>query len=218
MIKDLLSSLVLVGVVLAAGALGGSSLLRELGKEAECPKVVAATSRDADAQIFGEEASLAITAVRELRDDVQLYRVTPGQAGGTFYFLSQHDPPPNGPLLAVALPRVGNPRAYEIQANVFKEFEFQGRMIQALDDLILGPSRARSIVQAQYPSADLQFAVLSRAENCELGWRVAGTINEDGKDSLKLKARVDNATGELSLPEGPPAPYHNLLDIIMPWN
>jgi hypothetical protein len=218
MIKDLLSPLVLVGLMLAGGAIGGSFLFRELGKEAGCPEATTAESRDPDAQVLVDQAGWATAAAQSLRDDVHMYRVAPAQAGGAFYFLSPHEPPLIGPLLAVAFGRMGEPRAYEIHPNVLRNFELQGRVIQTLDDLMVGPSRARSVVLAQYPSADIQFAVLSRGTDCGLAWRVVGTISEEGKESLKLKAVVDNDADEVSLPDGPPAPYENLVDIIMPWN
>jgi hypothetical protein len=211
MIKDLLSPLVLVGVALTAAAIGGSLVVRELGKEASCPEVVPAVSRDADAQILVDEAGQAITAVRQLRDDVQLYRVNMDHPGGTFYFLPPDEPPPGGPLLGVAFPRVGEPSVHEIPAaQIYKGFfKLQGRMILMLDDLMLGWSRAASILNAQYPSAVMNMATLLRGEDCRLAWRLTAAIEVGNEEWLGLIALVDNETGRINLPYGPPVPFES---------
>jgi hypothetical protein len=211
MIKDLLSPLVLVGLMLAAGGLGGSLLLRELGKEAGCPEVMPAVSRDPDAQMLVDETVQAVTAVHEVRDDVQLYRVNMDHPGGTFYLLPPDEPPPAGPLLGVAFPRVGEPSVHEIRAaQIYKGFfKLQGRMILTLDDLVLGWSRAASILNAQYPSAVVNMATLLRGEDCRLAWRLTAAIEVGNEEWLGLIALVDNETGRMNLPYGPAVPFES---------
>jgi hypothetical protein len=211
MVKDLLSPLVLVGLILGGGAFGGSFLVRELGKEAGCPEAMPAESRDAEAQVLVDEAGQAIAAAHEIRDDVQLYRINKDHPGGTFYFLPPDEPPPAGPLLGVAFPRVGEPRVHEIRAaQIYKGFfKLQEPMIRTLDDLVLGWSRAISTLKAEYPSAITNMATLMRGEDCRLAWRVTAAVEVGNEEWLGLTALVDNETGRIEFPYGPPAPFES---------
>jgi hypothetical protein len=197
--KHLLGAFLIAGVVLPAGAVAVGLFLAEPEQRhqvANCPAVVPAVSRDADAQLLVDQVDEATSAAHGLRGYVQFSSIfVPTNPYPTsFYFVAKGRRP-----VIVGFGHDGTPHAREADVN----FRGSPGPPLSLDDLMLGPSRAVGAVQAEYPAADLTGLSLVR-EDCELVWNVVGFI--DGKPPLALVAAVDNATGQVTLPDGPPAP------------
>jgi hypothetical protein len=194
----------LLAVLLALGGLAASLLSSdpENERQANCPELVPAVSRDADAQVLVDSVDAATIAAHGVNDDVQfhsiaIYLTRPGTEPILyFYFVAKNRPP-----VIVSFGPNGEPSAAKAQVK----FPDSPGPELTLDDLTLGPNRARSIVQAQYPAAESIGMGLTRQENCELVWAIWGSIPQDGKPPLYLRAAIDNATGQISLPGGPPA-------------
>jgi len=68
------------------------------------------------------------------------------------------------------------------------------------------------LVNAAYPTFSASTVTLYRDDNCRAVWKVAGTIDEEGKASLLLKAYVYN-DGKIRLLDGPPLPYEGLMEL-----
>jgi hypothetical protein len=197
--KHLLGAFLVAGVVLAAAAVAVGLFLAEpeqREQEANCPAALPAVSRDPDAQLLVDQVDEAKIAARAVRDNVQFHSIlVPINPYPTsFYFVAKGRRP-----VIVALEPDGKPNAREA------DVEFRGPPGEplTLDDLMLGPGRAANAVHARYPAADLTGLSLLR-EDCELVWNVVGFL--DGRPPLELLVAVDNATGEVTLPDGPPAP------------
>jgi hypothetical protein len=198
--KLLLGAFVLAGVLLAAGAVAASLLASDpdTATEANCPEMVPVVARDADAQLLVDNVDEVTTAAHGLRGYVQFYSIfVPTNPYPTsFYFVAKGRRP-----VIVGFGPDGKANAREADVN----FRGSPGPPLSLDDLILGPSRAVGAVQAEYPVANISGLTLLR-EDCDLTWHVSGFIPEEGKPPLALRAAVDNATGEVTLPDVPPAP------------
>jgi Na+-transporting methylmalonyl-CoA/oxaloacetate decarboxylase gamma subunit len=205
--KYLLGVFLLVATVLAIGAVATSFLSSGLNdseeaEEANCPEVAPAVSRDADAQSLVDRVEAATVAAHSVNDDVRFYSITIyPNVGPVFNFVANDRLP-----VLVSFGPDGEPDAREAQVK----FRDSPRPELLLDDLSLGPGRARSVVQEQYPSAQLAALGLTRQENCELAWTIGGFIEQDRKPPLVLEAAVNNSTGDVSLPKGPPQQIANV--------
>jgi len=158
-----------------------------------------ATTRDADAQGFVDRVDRAAVAARSLHGDLFLSSV---------FTSSQIPPSGRFPVFEFAAKdkraaTVGfhlytdEPKAIESdpRGRTFSETE-----LITLDDLMLGPSRALSALQQEYPTASINSSLVLVREDCRLVWRTQIFIDEPGQKRLQLHPLVDNATGEVIVP------------------
>jgi hypothetical protein len=157
-----------------------------------------ATTRDADAQGIVDRVNRATVAARSLHGDLFLSSV---------FTSSQIPPSGRFPVFEFTAKdkraaTVGfhlytdEPKAIESdpRGRTFSETE-----LITLDDLILGPSRAFSALQQEYPKGDIGTLVLVR-EDCRLAWRSRIVIPESAQKRVDFHPLVDNATGQVTLP------------------
>jgi hypothetical protein len=186
--------------VLAAGSLAASLLSCSSGLSSEdqatCThKIVPALTRDVDAQSLVDRVDSAIVAARAARDDVPLSSILimPVDSEPRFQFMAK-----DRPLVAVRFDADGQPSADELGSK----WPHREPELVTLVDLMLGPSRALSAVQQEYPSASIGSLSLAR-EDSELVWRALVVIRESQNPQVEIHPRVDNATGQVSVPEAP---------------
>jgi hypothetical protein len=201
--RYLLGVLVLIGVVLAAGAVLASVVPAEeqprsvkqgpIETPVPCPESCApATSRDAEAQALVDSLDEAMAAARKAAGrEVQLYNISsfPGVTFRLFY-LSERKP-----AVSVDLDSSGGVIRAERVSSPASSGGF-GAM-KPIDDVQLGPSAAIAAAKSQHPDAEFRVASLWRIGDCSLAWRV---FVETSQRSFTIS--IDNNTGEVSHRDG----------------
>jgi len=160
-----------------------------------------ATTRDADAQSIVDRVDRATVAARSLHGDLFLSsvftsaQVPPSGRFPVFEFTAKDK---RAVTVGFHL-YTDEPKAIESdpRGRTFSETE-----LITLDDLMLGPSRALSALQQEFPTAEINSSLVLVREDCRLVWRAPTVIDEPGqKPQLVLHPLVDNVTGKVSLPE-----------------
>jgi hypothetical protein len=201
----LLGVLVLVGVVLAGGAVLASAVPAEEEPRAlkqgpvetpvPCPESYPPVAdRDAEAQALIDNLDEALAAAHKVAGpDAQLYNISsfPEATFRLFYFSG------NYPVARVELDNNG--RVTHAERSTARTPTGGFTPIAAIDDLRLGPSAAITVANAQQPGAEILGASLWRIGDCSLAWRVGLRTSQ-----RIFTISIDNATGEVNLRDGPP--------------
>jgi len=198
----------LVGALMVMGVLGAVALAadRQGGRQGECTRFPPAAVRDSDALVLVENLARADVVLRQ-GGSVQLFAVQSHGPSATFFFIRKGEPRPWALLI------------YDDRPVPASLTEIRGLTVDpatnplaSLADLALGPLRAMELVNAAYPAFSASTVTLYRDDYCRAVWKVAGTIDEEGKTSLLLKAYV-YSDGKIRLLDGPPLPYEGLMEL-----
>lgn len=166
-------------------------------------------ARDTDAQSFVDALEEAEATEGISNTNRELYSAASYGDSGAFFFLRKGETNPVGALFY-----------YDRGIANVTEVHWAGSQrrpyLRSLDDLRLGPSRALRVVQAAYPAFNVYTVALFRDESSYLFWRVAGTLDEEGKPSQLLVAEVRNPDGALTLTDDTPRSYQSLFEIMTP--
>ena len=198
----LLGVLVLMGVVLAAGAVLASVVPAEeqprsvkqgpIETPVLCPESYApATSRDAEAQALVDSLDEAMAAARKTAGrEVQLYNISsyPGVTFRLFY---------SGKGGGARVDLDGNGQVISAEPTSTSTPSEGHRWMLAIDDVRIGPSAAITVAKAQQPDEEVLGASLWRISDCSLAWRV-GVKTSQGVFTIS----IDNNTGEVSHRDG----------------
>jgi len=198
----------LIGILLTLGILGAIVVERDAFgvQQQECKRIPPAAVRDADTERLVENMARARPLLLQT-GGVELYAVRWHGPSATFYFNRKGEPRPwallidDGRPIPTSLTEI---RALGLHATA--------RPLASLADVVMGPERAIDLVETKYPAFNVSTVTLLRDDDCRPVWKVAGTIDEEGKVSLLLKAYVYN-NGKIGLPGGPPLPYEGSMEL-----